>query len=50
MIFHAHTPDIGGINGDVKSDLTTLADKNREQLEDFHSIILIIQQEIIVSI
>ena len=33
-------PHIGGINGDVQSNLSTLAFKNREQLEDFHSIFM----------
>ena len=37
------------MNGDVQSDLSTPAFKNREQLEYFHSTILILQQEIILS-
>ena len=34
---------------DVQSDLATLAFNNREQLEDFHSRILRLQQEIMLS-
>ena len=41
-------PHIGGMNGDVQSDLATLAFKNGEQLEDFHSRILRLQQEIML--
>ena len=37
------------MNGDVQSNLATLAFKNREQLEDFHRRILRLQQEIILS-
>ena len=37
------------MNGDVQSDLATLEFKNREQLEDFHSIIIRLQKEIISS-
>ena len=37
------------MNGDVQSDLATLAFKNGEQLEYFHSIIIRLQQEIILS-
>ena len=37
------------MNGDVQSDLDTLTFKNREQLEDFHSRILRLQQEIMLS-
>ena len=36
-----------GINGDVQSDLATLAFKNGEQLKEFHIRIIILQQEII---
>ena len=42
-------PHLGGMNGDVKSDLATLALNNGEQLEDFHSRILRIQKEIMLS-
>ena len=37
------------MNGDVQSDLSTLAFKSREQLEDFHMRILRLQQEIILA-
>ena len=37
------------MNGDVQSDLSTLAFKNGGQLEYFHSRIIKIQQEIILS-
>ena len=37
------------MNGDVQSDLATLAFRNGEQLEYFHSRILILQQEIMLS-
>ena len=37
------------MNGGVQSDLATLAFKNGEQLEDFHSRILRLQQEIMLS-
>ena len=37
------------MNGDVQSDISTLVFKNGEQHEDFHSRILRIQQEIILS-
>ena len=43
------TLHLGGINGDVQSDLSTLKFKNGEQLEDFHSRIIRLQQEIILS-
>ena len=39
-LLHSHAPHLGGVNGDVQSDLATLEFKNGEQLEDFHSIIL----------
>ena len=41
-------PNIGGITGCVQSDLSTLAFKNGEQIEYFRSIILRLQQEIIL--
>ena len=44
IILHSHAPHIGGMNSDVQYDLATLALKNGEQLEDFHSIIIIIQE------
>ena len=37
------------MNGDVQYDLSTLAFNNGEQLEAFHSIILILRQEITLS-
>ena len=37
------------MNGNVQSDLATLAFRNGEQLEDFHSSILKLQQEIMLS-
>ena len=40
------SPHIVGTNGDVRDDLTNPTFKNGEQLEDFHSIILGLQQEI----
>ena len=48
-IIHSHSPHIGGVNDDVWSDLSTPEFKNREQLEYFHSIILRLQQEFILS-
>ena len=48
-LLHSRGPHLGGINGDVQSDLATLEFKNGEQLEDFHSRILIIQHEINLS-
>ena len=48
-ILHSRDPHLGGMNGDVQSDLATLAFKNGEQLEYFHSRILRIQQEIMLS-
>ena len=46
IVIHEHTPNLGGMNGDVQFELETLAFKNGEKLEDFHSIILRLQQEI----
>ena len=37
------------MNGDVQSDLATLAFRNGEKLEDYHSRILRLQQEIMLS-
>ena len=48
-LIHSSAPNIGGMNGDIQSDLATLPLKKGEQLEDVHSIIIIIQQEIILS-
>ena len=44
-LLHTRAPHLGGMNGYVQSDLATLAFKNGEQLEDFHSRILRLQQE-----
>ena len=43
-LIHSRDPHLGGINGGVQSDLSTPVFKNGEQIEDFHSIILRIQQ------
>ena len=48
-LLHSCAPSFGGMNGDVQSDLATLAFKNIQQLEDFNSIIIRLQQEIILS-
>ena len=48
-LLHSHDLHLLGINSNVQSDLSTLAFKNREQIEDFHSRILRLQQEIIFS-
>ena len=39
-LIHSRAPHLGGMNGDVQSDLATLAFNNGEQLEYFHSSIL----------
>ena len=48
-LVHSCAPHLGGMNGDVRSDLSTLAFKNGEQLEYFHGRIIRIQQEIMLS-
>ena len=48
-LLHSHYPHLGGMNGDVKSDLATLTFKNGEQHEYFHGRILRLQQEIMLS-
>ena len=48
-LLHSRAPHSRGVNGNVQSDLATLAFKNGEQLEYFHIIILRLQQEIILS-
>ena len=48
-LLHSRAPHLGMMNGDVQSDLSTLAFKNGEQLEYFHSKILRLQQEITIS-
>ena len=45
-LLHARSPHIGGMDGDIRSDLATLVFNNGEQIEDFYSIIIILQQEI----
>ena len=49
QIYPECAPHIGGINGDVQSDLSTLVFKNGEQLEYFNRIFLILQLEINLS-
>ena len=49
ILLHSHYPHLGGMNGDVQSDIATLAFKNGEQLEDFHGRILRLQQRIMLS-
>ena len=46
---HERAPNIVWMNSDVQYDLSTLIFKNWEQLEDFHIIIIILQQEINLS-
>ena len=43
-LLHSRAPRLGGMNGDVQSDLVTLDFRNGEQLEYFHSRILRLQQ------
>ena len=43
-LLHSHAPHLVGMNGDVQSDIAILAFRNGEQLEDFHSRILRLQQ------
>ena len=49
-IIHLRSTNLGSINGDVQSDIATLAFNNREQLGDFHRRIIILQQEIILFV
>ena len=49
QLIHSRGPHHEGMNGDVHSFLATLAFKNIEQLEDFHSRTIRIQQKIILS-
>ena len=46
-LLHSRAPHLGGMNGDVQSDLFTLTFNNAEKLEYFNSIIIRLQQEII---
>ena len=48
-LLNSRAPHLGGINGDIQSGLATLAFRNGEQLEYFHSRILRLQQEIMLS-
>ena len=48
IILHACVPNLGGMNGDVKYDLSTLEFKNGKKIADFHIRIIRIQQEIIL--
>ena len=48
-LLHSRSPNLGGMKGDIQSDLATLAFSNGEQLEYFHSRILRLQQEIMLS-
>ena len=41
-LLHAIYHNIGGMNGDVRSELSTLVFSKGEQLEDFHGRILIL--------
>ena len=43
-LLHVRAPHLVGINGYVQSDLDTLAFKNGEKLEDFHSRIIRLQK------
>ena len=45
-LLHEHTPNLGGMNGDVQSDLATLAFNNGEEPEYFHIRIIRLQKEI----
>ena len=47
-LLHSHAPHIGGMNGYVQFDLSTLELKITEQLEDFHRIIFIIHHKFIL--
>ena len=48
-IIHKRATNIGGMNGGVQSNVTTLEIKKGEQFEDSHSRIIRLQQEIILS-
>ena len=49
-LIHSRAPHIGGMNGDVQSDLATLEFKNGELLEYFHGKVIRLQQEIVLSL
>ena len=44
-LLHARALHLGGMNGDVQSNLAPLVFKNGEQLEGFHRILIRLQQE-----
>ena len=48
-LIHSRANHLGGMNGNVQSDLVTLSFRNGEQLEDFHIRILRLQKEIMLS-
>ena len=48
-LLNSCAPHLGGMNGDFQYDLSTLEFNKGEQLEDFHSRIIRLQQEIILS-
>ena len=48
-LLNSRDPHLEGMNGDIQSDLATLAFRNGEQLEYFHIRILRLQQEIMLS-
>ena len=48
-LLHSCATNLGGMNVDVQYDLATQELNNGEQLEDFHSIIIRLQQEITLS-
>ena len=43
-LLNSRAPHLGGMNGKIQSDLATLAFRNGEQLEYFHSRIFRLQQ------
>ena len=49
IFLHSRSHNLGYMNDDVQYDLSTLAFKNGEQIEDFNSRILMLQQEISLS-
>ena len=48
-LIHSSAPNLGKMNGDVQSYLSTLAFNNGEQPEYFHSTIIRLLHEIIIS-
>ena len=47
-LIHSRDPHLGGMNGDVQSDLSTLAFKNGEKFEYFNSTIIRFKQDIML--